>query len=139
MVDLIALRGFKPDLALVFFLLYFSRIGNYHTVLAGFGVGLAQDLFGGGFLGVNALAKTAAGFLLAKLFPEKPPEEKWLFLSGLLICVFLHDSVYWFIQGQTEYQGILNLLWRQVLPSALYNGFLTFLAWLIFTRKRRWA
>lgn len=138
-LDLLIVRGFKPDLVLIYFLFHFSRIGGFQTVIAGFGIGLLQDLFGGGFIGVNALAKTLAGFLLAKLFPEKVPEEKWLYLGRLFLCIILHDFALWFIEGQAEYQGIGALLFRQVLPSVLYNGFLTFLASIIFIRKRRWA
>ena len=138
-VNLITLKGYKPDLILVFFLLQFSSVGGYRTVVAGFGIGLFQDLFGGGFWGANALSKTLTGFLLGKLFSQRVPGERWLFLSGLFTCIFLHDFIFWFIKGQTEYQGFFPFLWRQVLPSMLYNSFLTFLATFLFIKKKRWT
>jgi rod shape-determining protein MreD len=136
-VDLIAIRGIKPDLVLIFFLLYFAGSGGVKSILAGFGLGLLQDLAGGGFLGVNCLAKSVAGFTLSKLFPQKIPEEKWLFVSGLLVCILLHDLVIHYIYNQGKYSGFFNLLIGTVLPFAAYN-YLGILLVMLLPVKRKW-
>ena len=137
LVDLISVGGYKPDLALVFFLLMFARKGGFSAVFAGFGIGLAQDLLGGGILGLNALSKAAAGYLLAKLFPEKIPDERWLYWGGLTLTVLVHDLIYWYIAGQTEYLGIGQLIYLQVLPQFVYNTFLVLLSAFLFSESRR--
>ena len=136
-VDLISIRGCKPDLVLIFFLLSFAGTGGFHIVIIGFLIGLAQDFIGGDFWGVNALAKTLTGFLMIKLFPDKIPDERWLYLTGMVSCIFLHDFVFWFIQGQAEYIGFWRFLWSQAIPSALYNSFIFTLVSYIGKGKRR--
>jgi hypothetical protein len=61
----IAIAGVKPDL-LVAFVVYFGWMrGPVPGVIGGFTVGLIQDLDAPGPLGLNALAKTVVGFVVA--------------------------------------------------------------------------
>ncbi len=93
-------------------------------MLAGFFIGLIQDLIGGGFIGLNAVSKTTAGFILGLLFPEKPPDTKGVFYSSLILCIFTHDLLYHYIFSRGGYEGFLMFLWKQVLPFSLYNFFI---------------
>lgn len=130
-VNLISIRGYRPDLILVFLLFNFSAKGGMKPTVAGFIIGLAQDLIGGGFIGINSLAKTSAGFILGKMFPKKTPGEWWLFYPGLMICIFVHDFIYHYIMGSVEHLGFLSFLWFRVLPSTAYNFCLCFIVGLM--------
>jgi len=136
LVDLIAIRGHRPDLILIYIFFHLPGLGGCKPVLAGFGLGLIQDLIGGGVLGVNALAKSLSGFLMGKLFPEKPPEAKWIFWVGAAICILLHDITYHYISGQSEYQGFLNFIIRRALPTSAYNMIILFLLSLLPAKRR---
>lgn len=136
LMDLIAIRGYRPDLILIYMFLCLPGKGNYKPLLAGFGLGLAQDLMGGGIVGVNALAKSLSGFLLGKFFPNKPLEAKWFCWVGAAICIILHDFTYHYVYGQGEYQSLFDFLFRRVIPTSAYNISILFLLTII-PRKRR--
>ena len=135
-VDLIEIRGFKPDLILLFLLYRFSGKGTLTPVFAGFSLGLLQDLTSGGFLGVFALSKSVAGFIIGKIFPEKIPEEKWFWLSGIILCIFMHDIISQYIFSQGNYSKPFVFLVNQALPQMVYDCFAAVLL-LILPFKRR--
>lgn len=136
LVDLIAIRGFKPDLLLLYILFRLPGKGVIFPVLAGFGIGLLQDLVGGGFLGVYAFSKSVVGFFLSKFFPEKAPAEKLLHFIAIAFCVLVHDTISQYIYLQDGYSGFFKLFFYQILPSAGYN-FFTFLLLMLLPFKRK--
>jgi rod shape-determining protein MreD len=139
LVDIVSFKGYRPDLILLFLLFRLPKKGTYRPILIGFGVGLLQDLVGGGFLGVNALAKSVLGFLIGKFFPEKVPANQWVFFYQGIICILAHDLVYHYIYGQVAYLGFFNFLWRQVLPSSLLNILLLFILILVPQKRKRYS
>lgn len=62
-----AIRGIKPDLALIVLVFVAVQGGSMVGQTAGFAAGLVQDLLSLPPLGLNALARTAVGFLFGKL------------------------------------------------------------------------
>ena len=135
-LDLIAISGFKPDLILLYLLMRFSGRGVILPVFAGFGLGLVQDIIGGGFLGVFALSKSITGFTIGKIFTEKIPEEKWLLFVGILICIFVHDLISQYIFSQGNYSGFFQFLVNQVLPQIAYNSFAALFISIIPVKRR---
>ena len=135
-MDLIEIAGFKPDLILLFLLMRYSGRGVLTPVFMGFGLGLIQDILGGGFLGVFALSKSIAGFVIGKIFPEKKPEEKWLWLFGIIMCIIMHDLISQYIFSQGNYSKSYLFLVNQVLPQLAYNCFAAVLIMIIPFKRR---
>ena len=136
LVELLTLKGCRPDLILIFLLFYAAGKGRYQPILIGFALGLIQDLAGGGFLGLNALSKSVAGFFIAKLIPKKVPEVRWMYICGGIICILAHDLVHFYIFGQHEYHGFFNFVWRQVLPVSAYNTVIYIIISLLPSRRK---
>jgi rod shape-determining protein MreD len=139
MLDLISIGGIKPDLLLLFFLFFTVRKGAYIPIIFGFGLGLIQDLVGGGFIGLYALSKSVTGFVIGKLFPEKTPEEIWLHIGGIILCILVHDTISSYIYHQDGAVNFFSIFWKQVLPSSLYNLLIFVILKLLPFKRNKWA
>ncbi len=62
-LDYFRVAGVKPDLVLVVVVFNSFRQGSKNGALWGFAAGFLVDVFTGGYLGLNALALAAAGYL----------------------------------------------------------------------------
>src|SRR5262245_43316393 len=63
----LAIAGIRPDLPLLAVVLLARARGTLPGSLAGFFIGLAQDLTNPGFLGLNALVKSLLGYAVGSL------------------------------------------------------------------------
>jgi len=138
-LDLISIGGFKPDILLIFFIFIAVRKGPYIPIFIGFGVGLVQDLAGGGFIGLYALSKSVTGFVIGKIFPEKTPEEIWLHLGGVILCILVHDIISAYVYHQDGTVNFLSIFWKQVVPSTLYNSLIYIILKLMPFKRNRWS
>ncbi|MBC8278273.1 MAG: rod shape-determining protein MreD [FCB group bacterium] len=137
LVDLVVIGGYRPDIILIYMIFRCKLVTGYQFVLLGFLIGLTQDLLGGGFIGLNAMSKTLAAFILAKVFAEEIPHGKLKFYLGVTACILVHDFTYNYVFGQNEYMGFFPFLFRRVLPTSFYNLALVMLIGLIPGKKRR--
>lgn len=89
LLPLIAVNGVKPDLLLLVVVSSGLLLGREQGVGMGFFAGLLQDLASGNIFGVNALSKTATGYV-AGLMERKVFKENILLplLAVILATVF---------------------------------------------------
>lgn len=122
-VPVVAFGGVVPDIPLVLTILVALRRGSELGLLTGFGFGLAQDLLGGGLLGIQALSKGAIGFWAGGLpgfFLTAQPVVQLLTLilgsvgEGALRFVLLRLFA--------SPPDFLELFGHIILPQTLYNG-----------------
>jgi rod shape-determining protein MreD len=134
----LAIGGFLPDLLLIWVVFTALRWGQMEAMLAGFLVGLLQDLVASQLLGLAALAKTVAGFLGGYFFNENKTDQtlgSYHFLLIVGMCSLVHNIVYYtiFLQGSD-----VPLLWTVILFSlatTLYTGAISALPMFAFARK----
>ncbi len=103
-IPLLSLGGMVPDLLLIWVVYTGLRRGQTETTVAGFLVGLLQDLVSTQLFGLAALSKTLAGFLAGSFFNENKTDltlgtYRFLLIVGL--CSMAHNSIYFliFFQG----------------------------------------
>jgi len=118
---LISIGGYIPDFVLLYIIFRSYLLSSYQLIGGSFLLGLTEDLLGGGFIGLNALSKTATAFLIVKTLALKKLDNTILNYGGVALCIFAHDLVYNYIYGQSEYFGFFPFLFRRVVPVFLYN------------------
>jgi len=119
------IAGIRPDL-LVAFVVYFAWMrGPVAGPIAGFTIGLIQDLDASGPLGLNAFAKTVVGFAVAKAGFRVHRSNHAVRFFFFLIAMIAHDVIYFAALSA----GDAGLFFRQMflvgLPSALYTTVVT--------------
>jgi rod shape-determining protein MreD len=117
--------GIRPDL-LVAFVVYFGWMrGPVAGAIAGFGIGLMQDLDASGPLGVNALAKTVVGFAVAKAgfrVHRSNPGVRFFFF---FIAMIAHDVIYFGASSAGDAGLFLKQMFLVAIPTALYTTIVT--------------
>lgn len=134
----LAIGGFLPDLLLIWVVFTALRYGQIEAMVAGFVVGLFQDLLATQLLGLAALSKTLAGFLGGYFFNENKTDQtlgSYQFLLIVGLCSLVHNIVYYtvFLQGSD-----VPLAWTVILFSlatTLYTGAISALPMFAFARK----
>ena len=123
----IAIAGVHPDL-LVAFVVYFSWVrGPVSGVVGGFTVGLLQDLDAPGPLGLNALAKTVVGFVVAKAGFRVHRSNVGVRFFFFLFAMLVHDVIYFGVYSAGEFGSFMRQLFFVAIPSALYTTVLVLL------------
>lgn len=119
--------GVRPDL-LVAFVVYFGWMrGPVAGTLGGFGIGLIQDLDASGPLGLNALAKTVVGFLVAKAGFRVHRSNVAVRFAFFFAAMLVHDLIYYGVAtGGDPGEFVLQMFLRGA-PTALYTTTVTLL------------
>lgn len=122
-VPIVAFGGVVPDIPLVLTVLVALRRGSELGLVTGFGFGLAQDLLGGGLLGIQALSKGVIGFWaggLPGLFLTAQPVVQILALVlGSLGEGALRFALLRLFAAPPDF---VELFGHVILPQTLYNG-----------------
>src|SRR6185295_8718113 len=84
-VHLITIGPAAPDLPLIVTALLALRRGPEAACVVGFAAGLVQDLAGGGLVGVQALTKALAGFVLGLAVGRLWVASAFVQVSGLFL------------------------------------------------------
>ena len=119
-----SIGGVTPDLPLIMTALIALRRGPETGCLVGFASGLLQDAVSGGLLGVQALSRALAGFVVGLL-----PGKLWVGhplvqIPGLLLLTIAEGLLRFGLLQLFHYPARLSELFVHViLPQALYNGF----------------
>ena len=117
----IEIAGIRPDL-LVAFVVYLAWMrGPVVGTLAGFGVGLLQDLDASGPLGLNAFSKSLVAFLVAKAGFRVHRSNLGVRFAFFFIAMLAHDVVYYAVATGGELRTFLTQMLVAALPSALYT------------------
>ena len=125
----------SPDFLLLLVVFNAMFRGSVHGGAAGFLIGLAEDLFFGRFIGLNALSKCAVGFLCGSLSKSIFKENMWVPVINVLIASLCNIAIV-FIMGHLAgarwyfssiaYQGMFELLFNICLVPFLYGLFFQF-------------
>jgi len=118
----LSIAGIRPDLPLVAVVLLGSARGGTTGTLAGFAIGLAQDLTNPGFLGLNALTKSLLGWGAGSLRSQFNAGSLPVHAVVLFVAVLAHDAVYWTIFTRLQLSDLLAGMLTRSLPTALYTA-----------------
>ena len=117
----IEVAGIRPDL-LVAFVVYIAWMrGPVAGTLAGFAVGLLQDLDAPGPLGLNAFSKSLVAFLVAKAGFRVHRSNLGVRFAFFFLAMLAHDIVYFAVASGGELGTFLMQMLTLALPSALYT------------------
>ena len=122
LVPYVGIGEARPDLPLVAVVLIALSRGPAAGTLAGFLVGLAQDLTNPSFLGLNALAKCLLGHVAGSLkvrFDTATLASYAALLSG---AVLAHDVVILTVTTRLVLSEMFQELATGTLPRALYTA-----------------
>lgn len=129
LVNLLSIKGVKPDLLILFVALRGLLEGPTRGIVWGFGTGLVLDGISGGTFGLGALAYSLNGFICGHIGRERLITRIRLliaFASGALISylIFLYFCEPW------DQIGFYPSLIKRSLPGILYTWCLG-LFWMI--------
>ncbi|NOY76777.1 MAG: rod shape-determining protein MreD [Calditrichaeota bacterium] len=121
LVPFLEIKGIKPDLLLIFVIIFSLQRERFWGTLVGFFVGLIQDFFSTGFLGVFALAKTFSAFLVQTI-SEGSFEKGGAYFGGLVFTISLfHDFLVNWISVWGTGTSLVSVIIRSVIPGAVYT------------------
>lgn len=118
----IAIRGIAPDFSIIALVLLALAAGPVPATLAGFTVGLVQDLANPSLLGLHALCKCILGYALGRLRGRLVYGLPVIEGSVVVISVLLHDIAFLLVQSRLSDDAFLAPLFGQSLPVAIYSG-----------------
>jgi len=124
-----------PDFLLLIVVFNAMFCGTFRGGVAGFLVGLAEDLFFGRFIGLNALSKCLVGLLSGSLSKSIFKENIWVpvinvfvgsLLSLLVVFVAGHlAGARWYV-SHISYQSLFEVLLNVCLVPFVYAPFFHF-------------
>lgn len=124
LVPYMAVMSVKPDLPLIALFYLSLSLGVMPGVYVGFFLGLGQDLFAPGLLGLNALAKSVTGFVVG-LFNERVVRLDPIMRMVLLIAMFtINDTIAMLVhvvRADGSAGAFFTELLAVTLPRALYS------------------
>jgi len=94
----LTVAGIKPDLVLVFVVLYALLHGSYEGALMGLVGGMLQDLLFGQDLGMNTLAKLVVGFVFGILEKKIYKDNVLIPMVALFIGTLLNETILYFLR-----------------------------------------
>lgn len=118
----IEIAGARPDL-LVAYVVYIAWMrGPVVGTIVGFGVGLIQDLDASVPLGLNALAKSLVGFLVAKAGLRVDRANAGVRFAFFFVAMLVHDVIYYAVATDGDLGAFGKQMVLTAVPSALYTG-----------------
>nr|WP_238442627.1 rod shape-determining protein MreD [Desulforamulus reducens] len=117
--------GIKPDLVLMFVVFNGFLRGSREGAFLGFLAGLAQDIFTGSYIGLNALTKMLAGYLVGlaetRFYKESVIIVSMVtFVVGVVNQVILYLLLFYLNVEISPYYAFGQV----IIPSAIYTGLL---------------
>ncbi len=123
-VPQLSVGGITPDLPLILTVLLALRRGPETGCLAGFVVGMLQDVAGGGLVGVQAVTKALAGFAVGMLVGRLWVTNPMVQVPGLVVLTLAEGVARFLLLQLFHYPASLGeMMVHVILPQALYNGF----------------
>jgi rod shape-determining protein MreD len=124
LVPMLSVAGVTPDLPLILTVLLALRRGPEAGCLAGFVVGILQDVAGGGLVGVQAVTKALAGFAVGMLVGRLWVTNPLVQVPGLVLLTIAEGVMRFLLLQLFHYPASLgDLMAHVILPQAFYNGF----------------
>ena len=124
-VDSFQIWGTKPDLVLLLIVYNAFLRGHREGAFVGFCGGMLQDIFTGGYFGLNALCYMTAGYLVG-MTEAKLYKESSLIMMALAWFASAGEQLLYYLL--LSYAGVamspLMALGRVILPTAVYTALL---------------
>lgn len=123
LLDAVSVLGVRPDLSLVATVLVGLTLGRFEGLVIGLALGLVQDLFTAGVLGLNLVTKGLSGLLagVAGRYVASTSATTALIvmfsLSSISGLVFLLSG-----RGGEHAMETLYAAWAVLLPQAVYDA-----------------
>ncbi len=125
LVPMLSVAGVTPDVPLILTVLLALRRGPETGCLAGFVVGILQDVAGGGLVGVQAVTKALAGFTVGMLVGRLWVSNPLVQVPGLVLLTIAEGVGRFLLLQLFHYPASLgDLMAHVILPQAFYNGFI---------------
>lgn len=118
----IEIAGARPDLLIAFVVYIAWMRGPVVGTIAGFAVGLIQDLDASVPLGLNAFAKSLVGFLVAKAGFRVHRANAGVRFAFFFIAMLVHDVIYYGVASGGDLATFAKQMVLAAVPSALYTG-----------------
>ncbi|MCX5800511.1 MAG: rod shape-determining protein MreD [Candidatus Eisenbacteria bacterium] len=138
-VGFAAIGPVRPDLLLGSVTYIALRKGPFHATVAGFLVGLFQDLSFGGGLGLNSFCKSVIGFAAGRVSSGLYKERYWTQVVVITCSVVVHDLIYFAILHPGNIRELAFSILRVSIGSAVYTALVCsgydYLMQRIFSRK----
>lgn len=114
-----------PDIPLIVVIMLALRRGGEFGCLAGLAAGLLQDASTGGLLGVQGLTKALVGFAIGTAGARLSVTSPLVQVPGLVVLTVAEGLARFALLQLFRFPAPFGeLMAYQVLPQALYNGFL---------------
>ncbi|MFQ5835873.1 MAG: rod shape-determining protein MreD [bacterium] len=132
LMGVVSFKGGKPDFPFILLILWAWTHDWKEGLLAGFTIGLLEDIFFSPLLGLNAFALSLVGFLTSEV-RERVYQENIVFillmvgLASILTGAILSFWLTIFRLSSSFLEKIIYL----TLPTSLYNTLLVFLIFLV--------
>lgn len=121
--------GVVPDIPVIVVVLLALRRGPEAGCLVGFGLGLVQDVLGGGPLGLHAVSKAILGFGAGDLPRWFLVGRPAVAVAAVLLATLLDGTLRFALLQLFDYPAPFGeVLVRVILPQVGYNGALGALA-----------
>lgn len=122
-VQALSVGGATPDLPFVVAVFLALRRGPETGCVAGFLAGLLQDVTSGGLIGVQALTKALAGFVLGLAGDRLCVTSPLVQIPGLVLLSVGEGLLRFGLLQLFHYPaGLAAVMADVILPQALYNG-----------------
>ncbi|MCD6165339.1 rod shape-determining protein MreD [bacterium] len=133
-IPLLVVYGIKPDIILIYVVYLSFKEGRIWGTVSGFLMGLIEDFFGFGFIGLNALTKSFTAFI-AHTFPRQIL-GKHLLQTGIVLfcCGCIHDFLFNLIYSFGAGVSVVDIVFKYAIPTALYTSLLGVLICAIFPK-----
>jgi len=118
----IAIKGIAPDFSVIALILLALSQGAVPATLAGFVVGLVQDLSNPTLLGLHALCKCGLGFGVGSLRGRLVYGLAVVNGAIIMVAVLAHDLLFLLVKSRLTDEGFLGPFFTQSLPVAVYTG-----------------
>lgn len=134
-IPFIEIKGIKPDLLLIFVIILCLQRERFWGTLVGFFVGLIQDFFSTGFLGVFALVKTFSAFLVRTISEGSFKKGGAYFATLVFFISLIHDLLVNWISVWGTGTSLAFVIVRNVIPGALYTTLLAIIVYSLLPKS----
>ena len=125
LASLLRVGDVVPDVPLVTVVMLALRRGPEFGCVAGLAAGLLQDVTTGGFLGVQGLTKSLVGFAVGASGARLRATSPLVQVPGLVLLTIAEGVARFGLLKLFRFPAPFGeLMAYQVVPQALYNGFL---------------
>ena len=138
LMGLVSFKGGKPDFPFILLILWAWTHDWKEGLLAGFTIGLLEDIFFSPLLGLNAFALSLVGFLTSEV-RERVYQENIVFILLMVgLASILSGAIlsFWLTIFHLS-SSFLDKVIYLTLPTSLYNCLVVFLIFLVREVRRK--